>query len=133
LIFDLLFSNTDRDDKNFLVKDVGMGLNYLIYGIDHDSCMGATGQPLKIDYLDFTHAFNTIFVDSIKELVSEKNVQKYKMLMEKGEISGEAIAWMEFASRVIRNAIEKKKMILDIVRGLIEKFENHEYSSEYSN
>jgi hypothetical protein len=99
----LLFSNCDRHEDNFLFrKEDGITR---IYGIDHYSCMCFDNRPLKIKFLNFTHAFDCPFVESVKNLVSEENIERYTGILterkadleeKEQETYLEAIEWMIF-------------------------------------
>lgn len=119
LIFDLLFSNCDRHENNFLFKANRLFL------IDHDQCMeGYTSKPLKIDYLDFDHAFNRPFAHNISDLVSPKTLETYQTIMQAQGISSEAISWMKKAGKMLQQGIEEQKSARQCCRAIFAAWQN---------
>lgn len=48
-----------------------MTVSLITKPIDHDLCMeGYSGKALKIEYLDFDHAFNRPFSSAVIDLIS---------------------------------------------------------------
>ncbi len=102
-VFDLLFSNLDRHSGNYLFKQ-GADIIHMI-GIDHDACMVLDGRPLKIEYLEFKHAFNRPLMLKLGSLVTPENLEKYEETMRDRGMSEGAIKWMRFAANTIRGEI----------------------------
>lgn len=121
LVYDLLFSNCDRHIDNLLAKKEQDGFH--VYGIDHDSCMSFDNRPLKMDYLEFAHAFNCPFEESIKSLVSEENITRYKTIMAERKMPPEAIKWMEYVGMCLRNACDSKESAQLTAKKLMSEFE----------
>ena len=61
-----------------------------VFGVDHDSCMSFDGRPLKLEWLEFDHAFNQPFMLELKELVSSENLDKYAEAMSKFDMGENA-------------------------------------------
>jgi hypothetical protein len=99
LIFDLLFSNQDRNLDNIIFRKNEE--EFFPFGIDHDVCM-CYGEKLKIDYLNVSEVFDLQLLNDLECLISAENIQKYKGIMIENGRSTEAIEWVELASRTIK-------------------------------
>ncbi|MCB1073519.1 MAG: hypothetical protein KDK96_10545 [Chlamydiia bacterium] len=102
-IFDLLFSNLDRHNANYLFTQAENTIN--VIGIDHDACMSLDGRPLKLEYLEFSDAFNQPLMVELNELVSIENLNQYENKMRDRGMDETAIQWMRHAADVIRSQI----------------------------
>ncbi len=122
LIYDLLFSNTDRHPGNYLFR-LSEGIIH-VYGIDHDSCMGfGMGKLLKFEYIILGAVFNRAFMVELEELVSDDNLQRYEEIMAERGIGNKAIDWMYYSAKCVRQAIQEETLAKDVFSELKDKFE----------
>ena len=121
-IFDLIFSNSDRNSANLLYVMIDEIIH--VIGIDHDSCMCLDGRPLKFEWLEFFHAFNQPFLVELRELVSSENVQKYEEVMRNRDIDEKAIKWMRTSANKLQSEIgNNEKNASEVIKELIKRFE----------
>jgi phosphoinositide 3-/4-kinase-like protein len=122
LVFDLLFSNCDRHEDNFLFRQEEG--KFHVYGIDHDSCFCFDNRPLKIMLLKFVQAFDCPFVESIKNLVSEKNIEIYTHILNEQEAGSKAIKWIIFVGEYLRTACNKNEFANVAAKKLMAEFDD---------
>ena len=93
VIYDLLFSNCNRHEDNLLFKEVIQPAEYQAYGIDHDKCMQGFGESLKFEYLALIGQ-NDIFEESLIELISQENLDRYAEIMKAHQMPEESTTWL---------------------------------------
>ncbi len=122
LIFDLIFSNLDRNGENYKFQQ-GEGI-IKVFGIDNESCMKFHGPGLKMEYIgEFDFAFNQPFMPELNELLSTENLETYQDIMEKNGMGEKAINWMNHSANIIRDAIDSDGAI-DVFKQLSKLFAN---------
>ncbi len=122
LVFDLLFANRDRNNDNFLIREESEITR--VYGIDNEACLKSTDEPIKVEYLQISSAFNQQFTDEVAELFSERSIDEYQNILSTfPNIRPNAKQWLAQAGRLFREGHINKKTALEIVTTIKRAFE----------
>ena len=122
LVFDLLFANRDRHNANILIREES-GITR-VYGIDNEACLMSTDEPIKVEYLQISSAFNQQFRDKVAELFSERSIGEYQNILSSFSIiSPIAKQWIAQAGSLLREGHSNRKTALEIAISIKSAFE----------
>lgn len=130
IIFDLIFSNTDRNLGNILLSCTKSDNSEKLvvdaaYGVDHDSCMPGLedsigtmldfGDLMGFSLGDEKELGDIIFdIQQAKLLLSNDCISEYEIRMRENQIPEEAIFWMKTAAHVLTDLVLTDKTIEDV-------------------
>ncbi len=122
-IFDLLFSNSDRNGANFLFQNLS-GLASIV-GIDHDSClMFKEIRPLRLEYLQFS-VFEKPLKAEMEDLFSPAAINCYKLIMKENGVSTFQFEWLDCVAKQLRQALDVKTPLKDVIESLQSHYEDY--------
>lgn len=122
-IFDLLFSNSDRNGANFLFQNLN-GLASIV-GIDHDSClMFKEIKALRLEYLQFS-AFEKPLSAEMADLFLPEAIDRYKLIMKENGVPSFQFDWLDRVADQLKQALNVKMPLRDAIESLQSHYEDY--------
>ncbi|PCI76471.1 hypothetical protein COB21_04370 [Candidatus Aerophobetes bacterium] len=128
LIFDLLFTNHDRKEDNFLVRKNESG-DHRLYAIDHGLCLPSERTALRLDYKQFiSDTFN--FKEEDKALFSSESIGLYKQILTRLNLMKPSLdAWLDNVSVKLMD-FDGTGSFRDVLKTIEREYENIDHSGE---
>jgi hypothetical protein len=110
VIFDLLFSNTDRHGYNFLLSPIENSDKFQFHAIDNGGCLNTKIKDiLLIDIVDWPQMREN-FLPKILTLISDDRIEKYRNILLEQRIHGIPYKWMILCAKLLKIGIEMQLM-----------------------
>ncbi|CUI17952.1 Conserved hypothetical protein [Candidatus Protochlamydia naegleriophila] len=120
-IFDLLFTNSDRNSANFLFQTSSHSAS--VVGIDHDSClMFKEIKALKLEYLQIP-ALKQPLKPEMAVLFSKEAIATYKQIMAENDVPDLQLEWLDTVAEELNAALVAKTPLRDVIISLQSQYE----------